>query len=712
MKNFLLKLTLSLSILLMVSSLKAQFNYFAADATKAAETYTDLGLTGSVITTNLVGAAMTFDEDNSSLQDIGFTFNYNGNSFTKFYLNTNGFIVLTNTAPVAADPAVYALLTDSTIHNALAPFNTDLEGAGSPEYRVATSGVPGSGICTIQFKGIRDFDESFFGGLFPRQYDSIEFQIKLYETSNQIDFVYGNFVSSGGTSDIIWSTVGVKGNDSTNSVNASKTSVTAWAAASFINSYYTGNFFNNRNTVLPVSGLTFRFGATVLPDNDLSVSVIYGYGGVVKNNSDTIKALIVNTGVLTQTNTVVSLDITGANPFTDTKTISSIAPGEKVLVTFLPYTAIVTGNNTATVSIPMDDNTANNTNLLDYRITTNLQSVYTGGSITALGFSTASDFVQRFSVSFPAVIDQLNIGFMGGAASYRAAIFDASGANGMPGATPIWESGDLTTPASNSFVSIPVSPIVSLTPGNFYVGVRQLTATSTSIIGEDEIPVRKGEIFYRQGAGNWIDFSPLNDFKLAYEVQFAQILPVAINQFKGEKKGIINNLSWNTASEINSKGFDIERSRNGSIFSSIGSVTTRSVGGFSNQNLTYSFDDNHPLTGTNFYRLKQIDKDGKITFSQIVSIIGGKINSLQLNAVYPNPAKNSLNLSLESPTAGKVQITITDFCGKKMYENTRLITDGNNSLPINVSMLPAGNYVVKAISAEGKGEATSTFIKN
>lgn len=696
----------------MVSNLKAQFNYFAADATKAAETYKDLGITGTVITTNLAGAAITFDDDNSSMQDIGFTFNYNGNSFTKFYLNTNGFIVLTNIAPVGANPSVYSLLTDSTIHNAIAPFNTDLEGGTNPEYRIATTGTTGAGICTIQFKGIRDFDESSIGGTFPRQYDSIEFQIKLYETSNQIDFVYGNFYSKGGVSDIIYSTVGVKGNDSTNSVNATKTSATAWAAASFINSYYTGNFFNNRNSVLPVSGQTYRFGATILPDNDLSVSVIYGYGGVAKNNSDTIKVLIVNSGALTQTNKIVSLNITGAYPFTDTKTITSIASGEKVLVAFLPYTANVTGNNTATVSVPLDDNTANNTNFLDYSITTNIQSVFTGGSITSLGFSTASDFVQRFSVSFPAVIDQINIGFIGGAATYRAAIFDASGTNGTPGATPIWESGDLTTPATTSFVSIPVTPFISLTPSNFYVGVRQLTATSAGIVGEDEIPVRAGEIFYRQGTGAWVDFSPLNNFKLAYEVQFAQILPVAINHFKGEKKGIINKLSWNTASEINSKGFEIERSRDGSAFSSLGLVTTKSVGGFSNQNLTYTFDDAHPLSGTNFYRLKQLDKDGKITISPIVAINGGKTNTLQLNAIYPNPVKNSLNVSLESPAAGKVQITITDLNGKKMYENLRPLSDGNNSLLVNVAMLPAGNYVIKAISTEGKGEASSKFIKN
>jgi hypothetical protein len=110
--------------------------------------------------------------------------------------------------------------------------------------------------------------------------------------------------------------------------------------------------------------------------------------------------------------------------------------------------------------------------------------------------------------------------------------------------------------------------------------------------------------------------------------------------------------------------------------------------------------------------LKQLDKDGKASFSQIVSIIGGKTNSLQLNAIYPNPVKNSLNVSLESPNAGKVQITITDLNGKKMYENTRLITDGNNSLQVNVTTLPSGNYVVKVISAEGKGEVISTFLKN
>ncbi len=712
MKKILLKFSLCLSILLIVSSLKAQYNYFAINATKAAETYIDLGVTGTAITTNLAGAAITFDDDNSSMQDIGFTFNYNGKAFTKFYLNTNGFIVLTNTAPVGAATFVSDILTDVTIQNAIAPYNTDLEGAVNPEYRVATTGVAGAGICTIQFKGIRDFDESSIGGTFPRQYNSIQFQIKLYETTNQIDFVYGNFISSGNTSDVIFTTVGIKGDAASNSVNATKTSSAAWSAALFIDGNYTGSACNNRNSVLPVSGQTFRFGATILPDNDLSVGVIYGYGGVAKNNSDTIKVLITNAGVLTQTNKVVSLNIIGAFPFSDTKTIASIAPGETVLISFLPYIPTVTGSNTATISVPTDENNANNSNLLDYNITTNIQSINTGGSFAALGFNTASDFVQRFSVSFPAIIDQVNIGFVGGSATYRAVIFDASGVNGTPGATPIWESGDLTTPATTTYSSVPVEPIVSLPAGNFYVGVRQITNTSARIIGEDESPVRSNEIFFRQGAGAWFDFSPIYNYKLAFEVRFAQVLPVVVTQFKGEKKGTVNKLSWNTASEINSKGFNVERSRNGITFGSIGLVTSKSVGGYSNQNLAYNFDDNNPLTGTNFYRLKQIDKDGKSTFSQVVPVNGGKISKLQINALYPNPVKDALHISIESPATGKVQVTINSLNGKKLYENTRLITDGNNSLLVNVAMLPSGNYVIRAVTADGKEEAIATFIKN
>ena len=70
------------SLILWLTS-NAQFYYTAANSQNVSGTYTDLGTSGTPITTNFNGGAMTYDEDNSSIQNIGFSFRYNGNDFTE-----------------------------------------------------------------------------------------------------------------------------------------------------------------------------------------------------------------------------------------------------------------------------------------------------------------------------------------------------------------------------------------------------------------------------------------------------------------------------------------------------------------------------------------------------------------------------------------------------------------------------------------------------
>ncbi|RYZ35159.1 MAG: hypothetical protein EOP49_33765, partial [Sphingobacteriales bacterium] len=137
-------------------------NYSTSTATNVAGTFTDLGATGTVITTT------NTDDDNSAAQAIGFTFAFNGSSFTQFVLNTNGIMRLGSAAPSVAnlfanyetgqatgvDPISSAAAADV---NLLAPFNFDLTAGTSPaEYRVATTGTAPNRVCTIQWKNVSD----------------------------------------------------------------------------------------------------------------------------------------------------------------------------------------------------------------------------------------------------------------------------------------------------------------------------------------------------------------------------------------------------------------------------------------------------------------------------------------------------------------------------------------------------------------------------
>lgn len=246
-----------------------------------AGTYTDLGTMGTAITTGFTGNAMGTDNDNSSVQNIGFNFNFNGTTYTQFVLNTNGYIKLGANAPTAnnifyptASGNTGGVITTSDI-DLIYPFNHDLKsGTSTAEYRVAVSGNTGSRVCTIQFKNVAD-------GIAPVQYANMEFQIKLHESSNNIEFIYGTWVASANASTLMTAAIGIKGIESEESVNVVKASSTAWNAALSTNYYFkaddyaaAGPLFNNRNGFLPDVGRTFRFSTTApLPLTLLNFSV-------------------------------------------------------------------------------------------------------------------------------------------------------------------------------------------------------------------------------------------------------------------------------------------------------------------------------------------------------------------------------------------------------------------------------------------------------
>lgn len=256
-----------------IEGLNSNWTYDAASARSSAGTYTDLGTNGTAITTNFAGEPMTFDNDNSSLQEIGFNFSYNGSTYTQFVLNTNGYIKLGALAPSMAFYATSNGNTNSIITapdmDVIYPYNHDLLGNVNAEYRVYTSGTVGTRVCTIQYKNLND-------KLSPLQYANMQFQVKLYERTGIIEFVYGSWIASANANTLVTAAIGIKGLNSTNTVNLAKGSTAAWSSAVvagtffFLNGDYAtaGPQFNSRNTALPDAGRTYRFlplVETVLP---------------------------------------------------------------------------------------------------------------------------------------------------------------------------------------------------------------------------------------------------------------------------------------------------------------------------------------------------------------------------------------------------------------------------------------------------------------
>jgi len=189
----------------------------------------------------------------------------------------------------------------------------------------------------------------------------------------------------------------------------------------------------------------------------------------------------------------------------------------------------------------------------------------------------------------------------------------------------------------------------------------------------------------------------------------AATLPITLQSFVGERKGNSNILTWVTANENNNKGFEIQRSIDGKNFTALSFINSKALGGNSSNNIIYNFEDAKLLPSTTgYYRLKQVDNDGKFSLSNVVIIKAGTFNTIQIVAAYPNPVKNITNISLESPTNTKLQITVVDAMGKQVAIHNVAVQKGQNNIPLQLASLQAGTYFIKAICADG---CISTAIK-
>ncbi len=143
-------------------------------------------------------------------------------------------------------------------------------------------------------------------------------------------------------------------------------------------------------------------------------------------------------------------------------------------------------------------------------------------------------------------------------------------------------------------------------------------------------------------------------------------LPVDLVAFTGKNEGSINHLFWTTASEENNVGFELQRSNNGRDFETIGFV--EGIGTTENTN-NYSFIDERPLTGDNYYRLKQIDYDGQYELSNVI-VLEFNTSANGVIKVFPNPNNGQFTLELMNPDQRKAHIELLDGIGRVIWSES------------------------------------------
>jgi hypothetical protein len=169
-------------------------------------------------------------------------------------------------------------------------------------------------------------------------------------------------------------------------------------------------------------------------------------------------------------------------------------------------------------------------------------------------------------------------------------------------------------------------------------------------------------------------------------------LPVTLLSFTGERKNGQSALTWVTSREENNSHFIVERSLDAKSFSPISTkIPTQAVGGNSNSNLSYTYNDAHPTSGHNYYRLQQVDIDGNRSYSQTVDVYFGTESMVSL---YPNPVNTELNVDIQSANAGHAWVKVLDATGRVVRMIEADLHEGRNSLQVDMSQLTDGMYRV------------------
>ncbi len=179
-----------------------------------------------------------------------------------------------------------------------------------------------------------------------------------------------------------------------------------------------------------------------------------------------------------------------------------------------------------------------------------------------------------------------------------------------------------------------------------------------------------------------------------------------------------NMLSWKTSKEDNNKHFEVEKSLDGVTFSKIGKIKGN---GTTTEANSYSFLDVSAAQGKNYYRLKQVDTDGKKHLSDVVSINKETANNFTVVSMTPPTDKDNIfEVTINAVGEDELDYTILDMKGNEIYTQKQKLKKGINVITIDLSEISGekdgvegfagnnellGDKVGYRLSLEGANEA-------
>jgi hypothetical protein len=204
------------------------------------------------------------------------------------------------------------------------------------------------------------------------------------------------------------------------------------------------------------------------------------------------------------------------------------------------------------------------------------------------------------------------------------------------------------------------------------------------------------------GATYYIRVAPRDEDEIldvTTSIDFISVVPVELLSFTATAQDNRTNLlTWQTASEENNEGFDIERSADGKNWETLGFVKGN---GTTVEVFNYNFIDKNPINGINYYRLKQMDFDGQFEYSKIVNV--NLFSTNNAITIYPNPVRDELTVT---NTENIENVVIYNALGQVVKQ----FAVNAEQLQINVSDLQEGIYTLRLQNKNGT-MITKQFVK-
>ena len=198
------------------------------------------------------------------------------------------------------------------------------------------------------------------------------------------------------------------------------------------------------------------------------------------------------------------------------------------------------------------------------------------------------------------------------------------------------------------------------------------------------------------------------DLVMTY-TEITELLPVELTAFDALLSGNTAILSWETASELNNAGFDIQQNIGGE-FVSIGFVAGNGTTG---EAQSYSFTTGELAAGTHAFRLKQIDFDGAFEYSGEVTVDVALAAAAELSEAYPNPFNPQTQFTLTIARQQEVTIQVYDMLGRQVQTLYRgeLTPSEAHPFTFQASDLPSGRYFIRAVGEYFNNTQTVTLLK-